>query len=244
MRKNKVNHPPTVVVKPCTVRLDRISDDDMKRLLNTKFITHNVTVKGNRNSIRIADTTISSKNHAFNIELKVSESGITVVSEGSALPRNDGLDCKNVFVKERLVTSNQPKPNEFKVASNRKTAIATLNYNSIPAAWEACKREHVKNKIVINVNDICMAKVRGHQPWPAIVLDFVKKKHCKVEFFGANKNEKFGLISINELTLFKNSGMVVRLVLKKNVQKYRKAVQEAEIICNIPSYLSSLNGLS
>lgn len=218
-------HPLT---KECVVILERMSDEKIKYFLNPECITHKLDMKIHRNAIQIADTTISPVDECtFNIEIKISEIGISVVKERLAPSKSNECITNKTF------------------ATNRKTAIANLNLNSIPAAWQACKRDHVKNKYVINLNDICMAKIRGHQPWPSVVLELMdKKKMCKVEFFGSESYEKFGLVSLNDVTLFKNSAVVARLVLKRNIKKYRKAIQEAELLCCIPPHASILNEYS
>lgn len=111
----------------------------------------------------------------------------------------------------------------------------------IDNAWMECKKEHKQNQIELRIDDIVLAKVRGHQPWPATVLDVTNKKRIKFEFFGAEEYERFGFVSMNEIALFENGSLAVRLILKKRIQKYRKAIQEAEIICGIPQFASLCN---
>lgn len=150
-------------------------------------------------------------------------------------PKKNNFNLKlKVTSKMITVVNEQPSGSHGKV-------IANLNVNSVESAWKACKSEHKRNKETVEQNDVVLAKVRGHQPWPAIILDLYKKNNCRVEFFGAKDYEKYGLVSFNEITFFKNSSQVIKLVLQKKIPKYVKAVLEAEFLCKIPSHASLTN---
>lgn len=209
--------------KQCSVRLKRMSDNTLKRLLNTRFITHNLTLSFHRNRIRVDSQTFSSKNDTFDIKLKVSESQI-------------------LAVQDQMLQSPAAKPLKCNLAKKRGTTIAKKHEKHFlaEAAWQACKIEHTKNQFQINTSDIVCAKVKGHQPWPAVVLGF-EKRGVKVEFFGADSNERFGYVTKKEITLFKNSAEVVSLILKRDIPKYKKAVKEAEHVCGLPAQHSLCN---
>lgn len=86
-----------------------------------------------------------------------------------------------------------------------------------------------------------MAKLKGHPAWPANVLEYISKNRVKVAFFGAEACEKFGFVNIAEITLFRNSADVTRLTLLRNIPKFKKAVKEALIVCDVPLLVSLVN---
>lgn len=220
-------------MKECTVRLKRLSNGTIKRLLNSKHITQNFDVAIHRDVLRIEETTIISKNLSFDIELKVSSKGIVIVKP----PQRPFLRPRAIVVKTHGCNLASKQKPDSTIAKSHPKPIQTL----IDNAWLICKNEHKKKQHKVGVSDIVMAKVRGFQAWPAIVMECTGRKGIKVEFFGADDNEKFGFVSLNEITLFESSAHVVRLILQRNIQKYSKAVHEAEIICGIPSYASLCN---
>lgn len=225
-------------LKDCKVNLNRLSNSTMNRLLNSEHIVHQMDAKIHGDTMRLGKSIIkSSKSMSFNIELKVCSNGVTIIPK----KRCEELTSPEISVRFLRPRDNVSKSIVCNSTSTQKPVSTIVKFQTksinklIDDAWLSCKKEH---KQIIVPNNIVMAKVRGFQPWPAIVLENTNKRAIKVEFFGADENEKFGFVSLNEITLFENSANVIRLVLKKNVQKYRKAVQEAEIICGIPSHAS------
>lgn len=109
---------------------------------------------------------------------------------------------------------------------------------SIDQAWRLCKISNKENESKINANEIVMAKLRGYTAWPAVVGEFINKSTAKVEFLGVTQSEKIGFVPIKEITRFSDSQEVIQIILKRQCPKFKKAVQEAEMICGIPSYAS------
>lgn len=101
-----------------------------------------------------------------------------------------------------------------------------------------CKSTHKLDGLSIRINDIVMAKLRGHPAWPSMVIAFTHKSIVKVLFFGANENERFGFVSKSEIILFKNAAQLIELSLKRNFPQFCKEIHEAEIICSVPSCAS------
>lgn len=107
---------------------------------------------------------------------------------------------------------------------------------SVDGAWQKCKDDN-RDKYAISINDIVMAKMKGHLPWAANVREIENKNRVKVEFFGTQEYERYGFINITEIIPFVNSFDVIRLILERNNIKFNKAVQEAEIACDLPSHM-------
>lgn len=231
------------LIKDCTVKLKRLSADTIKRLTSPKHITHNIVISIHGHELRSNNTTITSENLCFDIEMKVMPHAIEIVDQPHC-SKNSFPDVSTRSLRPRV---NAPKPLKCNSASKR-TPVSTIAKSHpkpiqklIDSEWLKSKKEHKQNNLRININDIVLAKVRGYNLWPAVVLEFTGKSGMKVEFFGADDDEKFGFVSMNEVTFFKNSAVVVRLILKRNIRNYRKAIKETEILCGIPSYASLCN---
>lgn len=107
----------------------------------------------------------------------------------------------------------------------------------IDEAWRKCKLGHRKE---FNVDDIVMAKLKGHAAWPASIVEFSSQSKAKVLFFGANPNEKFGSVNMAEIIHFNDATDVVRLTLKRDFiqkRKFQKGIREAQISLGMPSFL-------
>lgn len=232
-------------MKGCSIKLKRLSIDTINRLMKPKHITHNLNLELHRDKLTIDAIEIPSKNRSFDVELKVSSKGIVVVEQPKhselSLTVNLGRSLRpRANVPQLLGCSLVSKPKSKPVSTVAKSNQMPIQ-KLIDSAWQTCKIEQKQNKFEIGVNNIVLAKVKGFQAWPATVLENRNKKSVKVQFFGANDNAKFGFVSENEITLFNYSANVVKLILKKRLQKYDKAVKEAEISCGIPQYASLLN---
>lgn len=165
---------------------------------------------------------IPSINNDFNVHLKL-------LSEGD-LNENSPIDFE---------THDQAPTKSCEIQAYE--PAARLTPANVDVAWMQCKHIRDYNNQQINENDVVLAKIRGHSAWPAIVLKLLPKKRAKVEFFGAEPHEKFGILSLNEIVLFKNSIGVLLIQLRKKIHKYIRAVREAEGACGIPHSSSVLN---
>lgn len=203
-------------MKHCRVILERLSRAAIESFLNpTHIITHNISAKIVDNVLKINNCEIKPTDFNFNLKLKVTQTGISVVQS-------------KPHVHSQAVSKLNEKP------------ISKL----VDDAWRMSKSNHKENKFEIQTNDIVMAKLKGHPVWPAIVVEFVSKNKTKVEFFGADIHEKFGFVTTSEMTLFKNSAHLVLLSSKRNIAKLTKGIREAEISCGIPAVGSIISSKS
>lgn len=238
-----------VPLKECRVELKRLSRRTLDRFLNPNRINYNISAKIQRDKMKIGKTTITSTDGSFDITIKKSANGISISQSKKethqrlvslAAPQSSGRVLRpRLQATAAMPAKSNSKPTRnlavTKAQSNGKIVDASLN-----GAWRKCKNDNKENYFV-QVNDIVMAKVRGHLAWPAIVKDIVNKNNAKVEFFGAKHYEKYGFVNIKEITPFANSIDVIRLTLKKNNPKFNKAISETEIACGVPFALSIKN---
>lgn len=110
---------------------------------------------------------------------------------------------------------------------------------SVARAWVRCK----KSKQNVQVRDLVMAKLSGHPAWPSVVLEFLPKQKARVEFLGVEPHERFGSVNLSEIVLFKDSIDILQIQLRKKINRYQKAVMEAEIYAEIPEKHSVFNQL-
>lgn len=232
-RQNKVDQIQKKNSKDCTVKLKRLSSATVSRYLNPK-INHSVEEINALNlNVRIRDNILEIENQGsiigtketFNMQIKISSTEATV--SNSVMPRN--LRNKT----SRNLVCAEPKP---KKASTE--LIVRRDNHSINSEWNKCK-----GKDIVDSDDFIMAKVKGYVPWPGKAIEIIKKNtvtQVKVEFFGAEPHEMYGIVNMKEICLFKNAGIVIRLISKNNCPKFKKAVREAEIVCGIPQSQSLL----
>lgn len=196
-------------------------------------VTCNLNISIHRGGVLLNNRTMPSKKNEFRFELK-SSSGELVVHTEPDTCFADG-PSKNLRPKPELNPIQPKKPNTAIVKWSK--PITTLINNS----WRKCKSDHMHSNCKISVNDVVMAKLSGFSAWPGFVLNFVNKNRAYVEFFGAERHEKYGSVDIKEMTLFKNSADVIVNLLKRDTRNFRKAVREAEHVCNIPETNSLCN---
>lgn len=233
-RKNKSKVLKPSLIKDCSVKLQRLSTETLRRYLNDneKDITHNIHVNIRDNEMKIGNKILTSINSTFFVKLKVSSDQVIVVDSSKSIPNR--IVTRNLRKRVNALDSISDASPKLTVAPCRSKPI----YKLADLAWRKCKSNHKQNGHKISVNDVIMTKVRSYSPWPAIVLEFVNKKRIKVEFFGVDQNEKFGFIDLVEITRFSDSAEVIFLLLKRNICKFKKAVLEAELFCGIPNSVS------
>lgn len=226
--------------KECFVKLTRLSRETIEGYLNPNHITYNISAKIRCNKMNIGQTTVTSEDNSFNIDVKVSASGISISQSEigpsqpiiqSSLPKVAGR-----ILRPRLQATVAPalRSNTAATALKSNSTVAKLQSQPklVDAAWQKCKVVS-RDTFAISIDDIVTAKMKGHLPWPAIVREIVNKNRVKVEFYGTQINERYGFISITEIIPFGNSFDVIRLALDRNNLKFNKAVREAEIACGI-----------
>lgn len=169
------------------------------------------------------DTTMQIGKETHNISLNNNDLNIRL----RLIPDENSSNEESTIVDDTADDKDSSKSLQFYRSAS---SMAPKNVSS---GWLQCKNIQKKKKRNVWVNDVVMAKLRGHSAWPAIVLEILPKNKAKVEFFGANLNEKFGFVNISEVTLFKGSTDVLLLILKKNIKKFSKAVKEAEMVCGV-----------
>lgn len=219
-----------ITMKECWVKLKRLSASKIERHLKSNDITHNIGVKIKECTLQMGQTIITSKNLTFDVHIKLHGDQITITKNQSSAPSSNSMASRN------LIQKRNQKSN-LTVAVHQQKPIAKL----IDQAWQKIKLESPKE---FNVDDVVMAKLKGHTAWPAIIIEFVSEHKAKVDFFGANPNEKFGFVSLKEMVHFTECIDVIRLTLKKafiHKEKFKKGIQEAELVVGIPSYASMLN---
>lgn len=213
--------------KGFSIRLKRLSLATLKRYArNDKNITHTLGIRIRNDKMEIGDSVFVSKHNNFNICMKVSHDNVVVIDD-------DDKQSQNVPPQKH--SDLRPRLNVVESKSNNKL---------INSAWQLCKENHKENKHEICINDIVMAKLRGYSAWPAIVIEIFNKNRVKVEFFGADPNEKIGFVTVKEITLFDQSEDIILLLLKRNNSKFNKAVQEVEMLYKIPESICLSNQIN
>lgn len=211
-----------IKLKDCKVNLKRLSRATIESYLKQKDIdiTHNIsgTIKGCE--LKIGGASIRSKDLAFDVKIKIRKDAIIITQSESRAPSSLPKNCAE---KSNLtVAVLQPKP------------ITKL----IDEAWRQSK---LNRRGEFHVNDIVLAKLKGHAAWPAKIMEFSTKNKTKVFFFGANANENIGFVNTTEIVHFVDSINVARLTLKRDFvqrRKFEKGIREVEIILAIPSCAS------
>lgn len=224
--KNRLLKIKKPVLKTCTIRLRRLSANQID---SCERLHKKISVSIHKNKLKLGDSTFKSRNLTFNLHLKVTSTEVAILNERPEVtisPRK--LRCREKFVSNTHlpIVKFVPKP----------IVIKPRNCTKWVDEWRKCK-----NRDNFSVNDIVMGKVRGFLPWAGKIVEFIKKDKSeivKIEFYGVDWTEKIGFVTKNELSLFKNCGHLIRAILQRNCPKFRKGIQEAEIICGIPEHLS------
>lgn len=226
------------VMKNCKVKLTRLSSATIERFLSNEManlneqepaktvmkcsesiVQHTIKISIRKNALRVGDyTQMASKNNSLFLQLKLSPNGVTVLNRMMNLRPRPNLALVNV------VAQKMPPV---------KTISCRIKYKNVNEAWSQCKKKYGKDKYALN--DIVMAKVSGFFPWPSKIVDVLDRNKFKVEFFGAEPHERFGFVTRKEITLFKDSSDVIRVLIHNSHDiKFKKAVRETEIFCCVP----------
>lgn len=107
--------------------------------------------------------------------------------------------------------------------------VATIDHMPASRLWTILKKE---NKLNIEKDMCCLAKMRMYSPWPAIVLQ-VNGKTVEVYFFGEGTT---GKIAASEIVPFNQCVDLAKKYFK--IKGYLRAVREMELMQNIPHHLS------
>ncbi|XP_055308353.1 uncharacterized protein LOC129572412 [Sitodiplosis mosellana] len=237
----------TSKLKSFSIILERLDPAKIKQYVRgNDDITHNLDIHIHRNEMRIHNVRSTAIDNSFNVHLKLSSEGLVVVQDISI---ND-IEDRNPL-EDKPTRNLRPKSNKANIIddnsiSKKKTCSKLVRsqsktiYKMTEDAWRLCKNNHKRNGSKICVNDIVMAKLKGYPAWPAVVIELMNSR-VKVEFFGAEPHEKVGFVSLNEITRFSESEEVIRLLLgreSRDTPKFRKSVEEAELVCGMPRFLS------
>lgn len=226
-------------MKDCCVKLKRLSPETIKELVENQTTTYNISAKIKNNTMEISDTKISSSDNSINtfyVDVKISAGLISIdASKKMEIPVSKrNLRPKTASLRKSLKPSRKSC---LILAKPHQKPITKL----IDDAWKQCKKDNANFKQNIRVNDVVMAKLKGHPAWPAMIIEIVNKTKVKVRFFGADQNELFGFVNTSELTPIAKSLDLIRLTLKRNMPKFNRAVTELERIYVIPSSVSMMS---
>lgn len=225
-----------VPLRECSVKLTRLRAETIDRFLgHKKNITHDLKIRIRRNVMHVGEIAIVSKNNTFDIQLKSSLNGLRIVESSSRILRprpNSDTSCIGPC-KTNLVAKEVVRSDIAKIQSKSKVSSVV-----IASAWRKCKKGSL---FKAHVGDIVMAKLSGHSPWPAVIVDFVSNVRAKVEFFGADANEKIGYVNVKEITPFSESAEVISALLERDCLKFKKSINEAELISQVPRHISIFN---
>lgn len=212
-----------------------------------KEITYNIAMKIYDDKMKIGNNTLTSIDSTFSVVLKDLSDQVTVVDPPKKIEINqthsNKIITRNFRKKLNGIDSiSDTSTNYMPIDGRSEKTIAISHskpiYRLADEAWRKCKSNHKQSGHKISVDDVVMAKVRGWSAWPAVVLEFVNKKRVKVEFFGVDQSQKFGFVDLVEVTRFRDSGEVALLLLKRDINQFKKAVIEAERFCGIPDSIS------
>lgn len=219
MDKKKSNS----ILKECVVKLNKMDDSFLKRWLEplepAASFTFDVKIKNDR--LKINQTEIRSVSPSvFNICLQIRRGAISIKPsiELDQFVEGDASPVKNKSNKNIAKTLNQ-----------------LMNEN-----WVQTKREKKLSKVILEENDIVMAKMKGYSPWPGKIISFTKtRKSAQVYFYGSHNK---GSVEEAEIALFEDSHKVIRLqLLRPLLIDFCKGIREVEIEMQIPAELSIMN---
>lgn len=222
---------------------DRSTKDCYVKLTRQNLVTHNISAKVQRNKMEIGGKTIVSKDNVFDIDVKISNAGISITQSKIGTDRAVGsLPPRRILRSQFQATGLTDQNIDLQPHRNLTVAKTCFKPKLVEKAWQQCKAN--RENYSVRINDFVMAKLRGHLAWPAKIIEILnEKKQVKVQFYGVASHEMFGFIYITEIVPFKDAADVISLTLEKNNAKFMKGVKEAEIHCGIPLSASLLNQL-
>lgn len=246
MAKTRSNAVPKKQLKECRVILKRLNQNDIDRYHDPSNITHNVSAKISKDIMKIDKTVIKATNNTFNIHIKLNNESIII--KQTPMIVNKPVSSRILRPRATYVPISRSK----KLKNDQKSDLVVAQrhskptYKAVEDVWQQCKDDNIKNGYTIRLNDTVLAKLKGHAPWPATVIEFVSDTRVLVKFYGANDSNKFGYVSNKEITPFLHSMNAIRIILltlKRDILLYRKGIYEAEIDNGVPSHMSILNQL-
>lgn len=222
-----------VVIKMTADRLISINDSN---------VTRNQPISDRILRPKLPAVMSLDKDSKPNHNLKFSANGLMSIK--------DSNDTSDQPISIRILRPKLPTvtslDKELKTNQNSNSIVTKQQSKSITKmvqeAWTKCKADNRREKYEVQINDVVMAKIKGYTPWPATVIKFLNKNKVKVQFFGVQPKEMFGFVNIAEITPFAKSINVIHLTLKRDMLQFNKAVQEAQLVCSIPSLASICDG--
>lgn len=99
----------------------------------------------------------------------------------------------------------------------------------IELSWRKCKGDNINDKL--QEGQIVLAKMKGWTPWPSMIEKLTtNRKRAQVLFFGTNQT---GSVEVKECVRMEKSNEVIRLLLMRSLDFFRRGVLEAEGILDI-----------
>lgn len=209
-------------LKDCVIKLHRINpltydNDNRSYTYFISVIARNGRVKFN--NVEAEKTS----NGCFNIGIKIHNNEL-IINE----PTNSSLKPTNSSL-ETINSSLKP---------TQKLIAKTLN-QLIKDEWNQCKKIKKGEINELHEGDYVMAKMRTFAPWPAKITSFTKnKKSATVYFYGSHNS---GSVLTEEIVRFSSSQTLIRLLLIRNPNDFKKGVVEVELENHIPPELSITN---
>lgn len=91
--------------------------------------------------------------------------------------------------------------------------------------------------IVLEIGSVVLAHMPTYSEWPACILR-IDKSRVLVSFFGENLT---GTVNADRIGPIDQNSELIKYLLKKKINKYKKAVLEMELFQNVPSHLSIID---
>lgn len=121
-----------------------------------------------------------------------------------------------------------PKPLKIE-ATQPSTQLVRCSQPTAQVMWSRIKKEG--RLLEPKINMIVLAKMRSYCPWPSQVMSInMKVKKAQVYFFGTHE---FGKVDVNEIVGLEYCVELIKVLLKKKIEHFFKAVHEVEGILKI-----------
>lgn len=152
------------------VNLKRLSRRTIDRYLNPSIITYDITAKISKHVMKLNETTIKATENTFNIDIKINAERISI--KPTTMIENKPMSNRILRPRAAIAPISLSK----KLKNDRKSGLIIAKpqskpiYKMVEEAWRQCKSDSNHDGITIRINDIVMAKVKGHPAWPARVV--------------------------------------------------------------------------
>lgn len=202
-KKRITNEKPKVNFN-CVVKLDRIDI--------SKYMQENGKKGEENRSEKVFSVGIKIRKGTFSVEKKS-------IKLGNANTINIGLS----FNSNEAIVQHCSVDRPIKYDSAK-----TLN-QLIDLSWRKCKAENKNYKF--KEGEIVLAKMRGWTPWPCVIEKFTaNRKSVRVFFFGTGQT---GSVELKESVSMEKSTDVIRLLLLRSLDFFRRGICEAEKVLGI-----------